>query len=109
MKILFMCNQGKHRSKTAEHLFKDAYQTKSAGLYNETSVTEKQLKWADIVIVMEDVQRTELAKRFPKSYMKKSILSWNIQDIYRYNQPELINLLQIKMKETMPTTHLTAS
>lgn len=98
MKVLFICNQNMHRSKTAEELFKDEFETRSAGLYNEKPVTEKQLEWADTVIVMEDVQRSELAKRFPKAYIRKRILSLDIPDIYSYNQPELVEALKRKMK-----------
>lgn len=97
MKILFICNQNQNRSKTAEYLFKNKFETKSAGLYNEKPVTKKQLSWADTIIVMEDAQRAEIAKRFPKEYMQKQILSLNIPDIYQFNQPELNSLLKLKM------------
>jgi len=52
MNILFICNQNQNRSKTAEELFKDRFNTRSAGLYNEKPVTEKQISWADVIIVM---------------------------------------------------------
>lgn len=99
MKVLFICNQNQHRSKTAEEVFKGKFETLSAGLYNENPLTEEQLAWADLVVVMEDEQRTELAKRFPKWYMKKKIISLNIPDTYYYNQPELITILQRKAAE----------
>ena len=99
MKVLFICNQNLNRSKTAEELFKDRFETKSAGLYNEKPVTEKQLSWADVVVVMEDIQREEVAMRFPKQYMQKRILSLNIPDVYHYNQPELINMLKSRINE----------
>ena len=99
MKVLFICNQNENRSKTAEELFKGKFETKSAGLYNEKPVSEKQLSWADIVVVMEDEQRTEIAKRFPILYMQKRILSLNIPDVYYYNEPELVNVLKSKIKE----------
>jgi len=99
MKVLFVCNQNQNRSKTAEEIFKDKFQTKSAGLYNAKPVTEKQISWADIVMVMEDEQRSEIAKRFPNIYMKKRIISLNIPDIYHYNQPELIMILKSKVEE----------
>jgi len=98
MKILFICNQNKHRSKTAEEIFRGKFETKSAGLYNEKPVTEKQLSWADLVIVMEDNQRSEIAKKFPKLYLQKRILSLNVPDIYGYNQPESIDLLCHKIE-----------
>lgn len=99
MKVLFICNQNLNRSKTAEEVFKDSFETKSAGLYNEKPVTAKHLSWADVVIVMEDIQREEIAKRFPKHYLQKRILSLNIPDIYNYNEPELIELLKRRMSE----------
>lgn len=98
MKVLFICNQNENRSKTAEKLFKGRFQTKSAGLYNEKPVTTKQLSWADVVVVMENAQRTEIAKRFPKQYMQKRIISLEIPDVYHYNQPELVDLLKAKIK-----------
>ena len=99
MKVLFICNQNQNRSKTAEGIFKGRFQTKSAGLYNGKPVTEKQLSWADIVVVMEEAQRAEISKRFPKHYMQKRILSLDIPDVYHYNQPELIKILKSKVNE----------
>jgi|SRR3989338_2528815 len=97
MKVLFVCNQNKNRSKTAEELFRGKFQTKSAGLYNEKPLTEKELSWADLVVVMEDSQREEIAKRFPKHYLQKRILSLNVPDIYQYGQQELKNKLKLKL------------
>ena len=99
MKVLFVCNQNKNRSKTAEKLFKGRFQTKSAGLYNERPLTKNELSWADAVIVMESEQRSEIAKRFPQLYMQKRILSLNIPDVYHFYQPGLIELLQSKINE----------
>jgi predicted protein tyrosine phosphatase len=98
MNVLFICNQNQNRSRTAEELFKDKFPTKSAGLYNEKPVTEDQLFWADLVVVMEDEQRTELSRRFPQQYLQKRILSLDIPDIYGYNQPELISALKSKVE-----------
>ena len=99
MKVLFICNQNENRSKTAEELFKGKFETKSAGLYNENPVSEKQISWAELVVVMEDEQRTEISKRFPKLYMQKKILSLDIPDVYYHNQPELIKTLKSKIKQ----------
>lgn len=97
MKVLFVCNQNENRSRTAEELFKGRFVTKSAGLYNKKPITKKELFWADLVIVMEDEQRTEISKRFPKEYLSKRILSLNIPDIYSYNQEKLIYELKSKV------------
>lgn len=101
MKLLFICNQNKHRSKTAEHLFKGAFETQSAGLYNEHPVTEQQLQWADVVVVMETEQRAELARRFPKEYLKKRIVSLDIPDVYSYNQPSLVEVLKSRLSTVL--------
>ncbi|HJX06388.1 MAG TPA: phosphotyrosine protein phosphatase [Candidatus Nanoarchaeia archaeon] len=98
MNVLFICNQNENRSKTAEEVFRGQFKTRSAGLYNENPVNAKQLSWAEIIIVMEESQRKELGKRFPKQYLKKQILCLAIPDIYSYNQPELIEELKCKMK-----------
>ena len=99
MNLLFICNQNKNRSKTAQEIFKGKFKAKLAGLYNNRPVTEKQLSWADIIIVMEDQQRSELAKRFPKQYLQKRILSLDIPDIYKYNDSKLVSSLKLKMKK----------
>ncbi|MBI2145371.1 phosphotyrosine protein phosphatase [Candidatus Woesearchaeota archaeon] len=103
MKVLFICNQNQNRSKTAEELFKGRFETRSAGLYNERPLTEKQLAWADIVLVMEDEQRAEIAKRFPKQYLQKRIISIDISDIYHFNQPELVSILERKVEGLFST------
>ncbi len=101
MNVLFICNQNLNRSKTAERIFKGRFRTKSAGLYNEKPVNEKQLSWADVVVVMEDEQRSELARRFPEQYIQKRILSLGIPDAYRYGQPELVSALTSKINELL--------
>jgi len=99
MKVLFICNQNQNRSKTAESLFKGTYETRSAGLYNDCPVTQKQLEWADVIVVMEEAQRTELARRFPASYLKKRILSLNVPDVYAYDQSQLKKELCTKFEK----------
>jgi len=98
-KILFICNQNQNRSKTAEELFKPKFDTKSAGLYTEKPVSRFQLKWADLIVVMEKDQINTLNKRFPEECFKKRILNIGIPDIFNHNQPELIKLLKKRFDE----------
>ena len=91
-----------HRSVTAEELFRDRFETRSAGLYNEHPVTEEELEWADVVFVMDDVQQTELGKRFLKTYLKKQIISLEVPDMFHHGQKELKDLLEQKMKDALP-------
>ena len=101
MNVLFICNQNQDRSKTAAEIFQNRFKTKSAGLYCQKPVTSKQISWADVVMVMEEAQRSEISKRFPKQYIKKRILSLEIPDQYHYNSPSLIKILKTKIEEYM--------
>jgi predicted protein tyrosine phosphatase len=98
MNVLFVCNQNENRSKTAEEIFKNRVDARSAGLFCDNPITERQISWADLVVVMEDAQRSEIARRFPKAYMAKRIVSLGIPDVYHHNQPELIDVLNSRMK-----------
>lgn len=99
MNLLFICNQNENRSKTAELLFKNRYNTKSAGLFNKNPVKEQDLSWADIIFVMEEHQRKELALRFPKLYLQKRILSLDIEDKFIFNENNLIRILHEKVND----------
>jgi predicted protein tyrosine phosphatase len=99
MNVLFLCNQNENRSKTAEETFSELFETKSAGLFNEHPVTRGHVAWADVIFVMEDRQRKEIADRFPEEYLKKRILSLDVPDIYRRNDPTLIAVLNSRMKK----------
>lgn len=99
MKILFICNQGVYRSKTAESLFQDVYDTQSAGIFSvRNPLTKEKMDWADLVVTMEESQRSFIANKFPKEYMQNKILCWNIEDFYNYMQPELVKILKDKIK-----------
>ena len=97
MNILFICNQGHHRSKTAAELFSGRFNTDAAGLYSDTPVTESQLARADAIVVMEERHRREIAERFPALYLQKRILVLGIPDVYCYGQPGLVQLLKVTM------------
>jgi len=88
MNVLFVCNQGKNRSKTAAEIFFEEFQTASAGLYSDTPVTQSQLRQARLIMVMEEKHRAEIAKRFPLIYMQKSrFSSWISQTSIVTNHP----------------------
>jgi predicted protein tyrosine phosphatase len=100
MNLLFVCNQGQNRSKTAAELFKDNFDTQYAGLFNNL-LTKEQLEWADLIFVMEDFQRSEIGKRFPKEYLQKRIINLDIPDTYYFKQPELISALKSKIDQAI--------
>ena len=94
MNLLFVCNQGRHRSKTAVKLFSGRF----AGIYSEDNpLTKELLVWADKICVMEEHQRTFIANNFPKEYLQKKIVNLEIPDIYQYDQKKLKETLKKKM------------
>ena len=93
MNKLFVCNQGKYRSKTAVELFGG----KCVGLYSEEGLNVKDLQWADIVYVFEEEQRSEIASRFPREYLNKRILNLDIEDVYGYMDEKLVRELRGKL------------
>ena len=71
-KILFICSGGLDRSPTAEELvnteFSEKFEARSCGLYpltNSNKVTKENLRWADLVIVMEPQHKADILERFP--------------------------------------------
>ncbi|MBN2142463.1 phosphotyrosine protein phosphatase [Candidatus Woesearchaeota archaeon] len=95
-KVLFISNQNLNRSRTAELLFKDRFNTRSAGLCNFHPVTARQIAWADRVVVMEESHKEELSSRFPKKSLQDKVVSLDIPDIYRFNNPALMVFLESK-------------
>lgn len=102
MNILFICSMNKRRSRTAEYIFKNdnRFNVRSAGLSknSERKVNEKDINWADKILVMEKKHRSKLFElNLINSSEKIEIL--NIPDIYEYMDEELIDLLKISVNE----------
>ncbi|MCG7852094.1 MAG: hypothetical protein MIO92_06195 [Methanosarcinaceae archaeon] len=97
-KVLFLCNQNRLRSPTAEKVFSENPQleVKSAGVDNDASVPVnlELLEWADIIFVMEKRQRNIIHKKFKDIYKRKRIVCLYIPDDYDYMDPDLIQLLK---------------
>ena len=88
MKILFVCNQGKNRSRTAAEMFKDMYDTDSMGVYCKDE-HRKKLEWADAIFVMENRQRNWIGENHAKVYLNKKIENLDIPDRYSYGDDSL--------------------
>lgn len=102
MNILFLCTSNLNRSRTAEDFFRStcaAHQYKSAGLsqkycqkHGTTLCTIELLAWADKIFAMEDMHVQRIAEHGGQSYLSK-LEVLNIDDIYQYMQPELVEKL----------------
>jgi|SRR6187455_1475045 len=98
MNILFVCSRNKWRSRTAETIFKNnqKHNVKSAGTENDAriKVTEKLISWSDLIFVMEKRHRERLKEKFGSLADTKEIIILDIQDKYKYMDPELIEILE---------------
>jgi predicted protein tyrosine phosphatase len=105
-RILFLCSQNKLRSPTAEAVFAGhpAVEVDSAGLNNDAEVplSEEQLEWADLILVMERAHRSRLNRKFGKSLAGKRVVVLNIPDDYDFMDPVLIDLLKQRCAPYIP-------
>ncbi|MGH2651488.1 MAG: protein-tyrosine-phosphatase [Actinomycetota bacterium] len=102
MRVLFVCSANVCRSRMAEQVFRDVtapgargHEVRSAGTVADPSghqLTEADLKWADLVCVMESAHRAYITERWGDSAAKVRVLG--IPDIYVPGDPVLQDLLR---------------
>ncbi|WP_338763531.1 protein-tyrosine-phosphatase [Bernardetia sp. ABR2-2B] len=95
-KFLVVCGKNKKRSRTAESIFKndDRFAIRSVGVSPKSNrkITEKDIEWADLILVMEN----DLKQKIKKIYSHLEIPEievLNIPDEYEFMDEELIGLL----------------
>jgi predicted protein tyrosine phosphatase len=97
IRTLFICHHNRKRSATAERIFgKDpSLDVRSAGTSSDAlvQVNRRMLDWADIVFVMDDDLRRQLAAMFPGHAGVQEALCLDIPDRYHFLDPELVALL----------------
>ncbi|RYD52879.1 MAG: protein tyrosine phosphatase [Sphingobacteriales bacterium] len=101
MKLLFICSRNQWRSPTAEAVFRNRpdLETRSAGTAASarTRVSEKHLRWADLVLVMEKRHRQFIQEQFPDCARNLNIVVLDIPDEYGYMDPELVAELEARV------------
>ena len=105
IKILFVCSRNRRRSLTAETIFKGSpWDTRSAGTEAAAriKVTAGQLRWADVIVVMEKRHKERLQQKFPEELGAKPCLCFFIADDYEFMDANLVALLSEKMREHFP-------
>jgi predicted protein tyrosine phosphatase len=106
-KVLFLCDQNRLRSKTAQALYEDdpRLEVRSAGVRSgaEVVVTRELLEWADLIFVMERSQRNVVHKRFRDLYDRKPIVCLYIADEYDFLDPVLVQLLSERVPPHLPS------
>ncbi|MBG7609063.1 MAG: phosphotyrosine protein phosphatase [Verrucomicrobia bacterium] len=101
-RILFLCSRNKLRSPTAEETFRNrpGIEVDSAGLAPdaEVSLSGEQIEWADLIIVMENVHKQRLNRKFRRFLSGKRIVVLGIPDKYPYMDEKLVELLELKCR-----------
>jgi len=57
-------------------------------------VTEKLIKWAELIFVMEKRHKERLREKFGSLIDDKEIVTLDIQDDYKYMDAELVEILE---------------
>ena len=96
--LLFLCGRNQWRSPTAEKGFERepglAVRSRGVSRSARRRVTEQDLYWADLVLVMESKHKRRLLADFPGEARAAEIHVLDIPDDYRYMDPELVEILR---------------
>lgn len=105
MKFLFVCTGNISRSPAAEEVLQQmttgAHETRSAGIspFCPRPLRGEDIRWADIIAVMEEDHRTFILERWPEAGPKLRV--FGIEDRYHRRDPELLHLLEVKFGELL--------
>ncbi|HNX05523.1 MAG TPA: low molecular weight protein tyrosine phosphatase family protein [Opitutales bacterium] len=99
--VLFVCSANRLRSPTAEQVFCEhpGIECLSAGLNHDADnpLTPELVEWADLIFVMEKMQRAKLSARFGEHLGARRVVTLNIPDNYAFMDPELVKILKRKV------------
>jgi protein-tyrosine phosphatase len=97
LKVLFVCAMNKQRSVTAERMYRNdpRLEVRSAGVRSEAKrrVSEADLKWADVVFVMEREQKARIAEQFGSLELPQ-IDVLDVPDEFAVMDPQLQEMLR---------------
>ena len=97
LRVLFVCAMNKQRSVTAERLYRNdpRLDVRSAGVRSDAvrRVREADLKWADVVFVMEREQKKWIVEHF-REFDLPEIDVLEIPDVFEVMDPRLQEMLR---------------
>jgi len=100
--ILFICSRNQWRSPTAERVWKGqpGIEVRSAGLSKSARrrLTLADVRWADLILVMEEKHRSRLKAEFRDEVRYKALHVLDVPDDYHYMDPDLVELLKLKVE-----------
>jgi len=98
LKLLFVCSRNQWRSPTAEQIWRrrPGVQARSGGTSPSArhTVSADDVRWADVIFVMEQKHKSRLAAEFIHLLAGKAVHVLDIPDAYRYMDPELVDMLE---------------
>jgi predicted protein tyrosine phosphatase len=101
-RLLFLCSRNHWRSPTAEAVYQNdpRVEVRSAGVSASAQrrVTEKLLRWADLVLVMEHAHKQRLREQFPELIRDLRVEVLDIPDDYEFMNPELVTLIRERVE-----------
>lgn len=98
---LFICGKARMRSPTAADLVAGwGVQADFAGLSHDADemLSSEHIERADVIYVMEARQKKRLSALFGALLKDKRVVNLAIPDNYAYMQPELVVLLEQKLR-----------
>ena len=99
--LLFICSRNQWRSPTGEQIWRKHpnYNARSAGTSPKArkTVSSADIRWADIIFVMENKHRNRLIAEFTRLLDHKEIYVLDIPDDYQFNDPDLVAELKEKV------------
>lgn len=98
LRVLFVCSRNQWRSPTGEAAFRKfpGVAARSAGTSANArkTVSLNDIRWADLILVMEDKHLARLRAAFRQDLRFKDLHVLDIPDDYRFMDPELVEILQ---------------
>jgi predicted protein tyrosine phosphatase len=98
LNVLFVCSRNQWRSPTAERVWRrhPRLSVRSGGTSPGArhTVSGDDIRWADVVIVMEHKHKSRLVADFRELLANTPLHVLDIPDEYRFMDPELVGLLE---------------
>jgi predicted protein tyrosine phosphatase len=100
VKVLFVCSHNKWRSTTGEAVFSRVagVSARSAGTASSArhQITVADIRWADMILVMEDKHAARLRADFRQEVTYKPMHVLDIPDDYQFMDEDLVELIRAK-------------
>lgn len=94
MNVLFVCTTGLNRSRTAAEMWKEKHPDDEVKFSRIADLSKEIINWADKIIVFEEKHRKAVMLTVESSAITYSKIDlWAIEDIYDYNDKELVEVL----------------